>query len=101
MGKDEADFFRAKLLPIIRDAANDHGGNPMDRNPLRSLLRQLIEYVEYLEAENKRLQTDKERLDWLASEVNGWAKAYRRWTGEPPFPETLRAAIDAARKGQG
>lgn len=51
-----------------------------------------------LEAEVERLRADGERLDWLATEPNAWGSTYRAWTGDPPFPQTLRAAIDAARK---
>lgn len=46
---------------------------------------------------NVRLRADGERLDWLATEPNAWGSTYRAWTGDPPFPQTLRAAIDAAR----
>ena len=49
MNCTQAEFFRETLLPIIRVAAGD---DPDERepNPLRPMLRQLLRYVDYLEA---------------------------------------------------
>jgi hypothetical protein len=52
MTQDQARFFREKLLPIIREAAEDREpfcGTTMDRNPLCPMLRQLLGYVDYQE----------------------------------------------------
>ena len=40
---------------------------------------------------------DRERLDWL---INGgqYSEVWRKWSGDGPFEETFRAAIDEARK---
>lgn len=49
MDKEQADFFHEKLLPIIREAAEDRELDWKDRNPLRPMLQQVIGYVDYLE----------------------------------------------------
>lgn len=50
MDCDQADFFRSKLLPIIRECAEDRNEPPPhERNPIRPMLQQLLRYVDYLE----------------------------------------------------
>jgi hypothetical protein len=52
MTQNQAEFFRKKILPIIRETAEDRElffGTRMDRNPLRPMLRQLLGYVDYQE----------------------------------------------------
>jgi hypothetical protein len=53
MDSEQADFFKAKLLPIIRETAEDREEPRHDRNPLRPMLRQVIRYVDYLEAKTE------------------------------------------------
>lgn len=42
----DAIWFRKNVLPIIREAAEDRGDGP---DPLRSMLRQLIGYIDALD----------------------------------------------------
>lgn len=65
------------------------------------LLQSWLDQADTLTSAVERLKQDGERLDWLATEPNAWGPTYRAWTGDPPFPQTLRAAIDAARKEKG
>lgn len=58
MDKGQAQFFQFKLLPIIREAAEDREpffATGLDRNPLRPMLRQLLEYTDHLESRVKHL----------------------------------------------
>lgn len=45
---------------------------------------------------------DSARLDWLADDAGQrWSAVWRAWSGEGPFRDTLRAAIDLARTPPG
>jgi len=50
MDAEQAKFYHEKLLPLVRDAAEDDPTDPRHkRNPLRPMLKTLLSYVEYLE----------------------------------------------------
>ena len=47
--REEAAFFRSKILPIIRDAAEDREEPHHERNPLRPMLKMVLGYLDYLQ----------------------------------------------------
>lgn len=58
MTHEQAEFFRDKLLPIVRESAVDDDRNTQNPNPLSTILRQVIRYAEYLECEVARLSQE-------------------------------------------
>jgi hypothetical protein len=58
MTSDQARFFKDKILPIIREAAEHRElfvGTALDRNPLRPMLRQLLTYTDHVSEDQNRL----------------------------------------------
>lgn len=66
MDNQQAEFFRARILPIIREEAEDGE----ERNPLRPMLRDVIGYAEYLEGQLAKTQ----KLDGPKREEEGSGK---------------------------
>jgi len=53
MDKEQAEFFYSTILPIIRDCAERECAPTQEDNPLRAILRQTVEYVDYLVARER------------------------------------------------
>lgn len=49
MDREQAEFFKQKILPIIRETAEDREEPRHERNPIRPMLKQVLGYVDYLE----------------------------------------------------
>ena len=61
MDTPQADFFKANVLPIIREAGENRESPSAEQyNPLRPMLRMLLVYIDYLDAAgaNQEKQTE-------------------------------------------
>lgn len=56
MTQDQAEFFKSKLFPIIRECAEDREEPCHEKNPIRPILAQLLRYTNYLEERVKKLE---------------------------------------------
>jgi hypothetical protein len=54
MDQNQAEFFKTNILPIIREAGKNREVNTEQTNPLRPMLRLLLVYIDYLEAQDTK-----------------------------------------------
>lgn len=101
--RNQRDEARAELQIISLGAGLTNFSTPIE--DVRRMAVGVVAENELLRAEVARLQTDKERLDWLARESFPYAESVGKsleygiafnWQG----PLSLREAIDAARAAQ-